>query len=100
MKIVVAPDSFKGNLSGVQVADCIEKGIRMADEKIIVKKIPVADGGEGTVEALVTATEGRIIKKKVKGPLMEDIDSFFGVLGDAKTAVIEMAAAAGRNNFV
>lgn len=95
MKIVVAPDSFKGNLTAVQVAGCIEVGIRMADKNIEVKKIPVADGGEGTVEALVTATDGKIIKKQVSGPLMEKVDSFFGILGNTDTAVIEMAAAAG-----
>ena len=95
MKIVVAPDSFKGSLSAVQVADCIEKGIKLADPQCEVIKIPIADGGEGTVEALVNATGGEIIHKKVYGPLMKKIDSYFGVLGDKKTAVIEMAAAAG-----
>ena len=95
MKFVVAPDSYKGNLSAVEVAECIEKGIKKADESIIVKKIPVADGGEGTVEALVTATNGKTIIKKVHGPLMEEIDGFYGILDEGNTAVIEMAAAAG-----
>ncbi|KAB3531569.1 glycerate kinase [Alkaliphilus serpentinus] len=95
MKIVVAPDSFKGSLSAVEVAARIEEGIKRAGNDILVKKIPVADGGEGTVEALVIATEGRMISNKVSGPLMEEIDSYFGILGDDKTAVIEMAAAAG-----
>lgn len=97
MKIVVAPDSFKGNLSAVQAADFIEKGISMADATIEVRKIPVADGGEGTVEALVAATSGRIVNTSVHGPLMDEIQSYFGILGDGSTAVIEMAAAAGLN---
>lgn len=97
MKIVVAPDSFKGNLSAGQVAAYMEAGIKKADAAIEVKKIPVADGGEGTVEALVMATDGEIVGKRVKGPLMEELDSFFGVLGDHSTAVVEMAAAAGLN---
>ena len=97
MIIVVAPDSFKGNLTAVQVADYIEKGIKQAGEDIQVIKIPVADGGEGTVEALVTATSGRIYKKTVSGPLMGRIEAFYGILGDGETAIIEMAAAAGLN---
>ncbi len=95
MKVVVAPDSFKGNLTAVEVADWIEKGIHSADRSIEVKKIPVADGGEGTVQAMVTASGGNIVRTHVKGPLMEDTDSFFGILSDGKTAVIEMAAASG-----
>lgn len=95
MKIVVAPDSFKGNLTAPEVADYIEAGIRQADKNIEVIKIPVADGGEGTVEAIVAATGGKIIKHRVHGPFMKEIDSFFGISGDGKTAVIEMAACSG-----
>jgi glycerate kinase len=95
MRVVVAPDSFKGNLTAVQVADHIERGIILANPDTTVYKIPVADGGEGTVEAMVTATNGKIVQTNVKGPLMENIDSFFGILGDGRTAVIEMAAASG-----
>lgn len=96
MKIIVAPDSYKGNLSAVEVANCMEAGIKKAGPQIDVVKVPVADGGEGTVEALVTATGGRIIEvENITGPLGNKINSFFGVLGDNATAVIEMAAAAG-----
>lgn len=95
MKIVVAPDSFKGNLTALEVAELIEAGIKQADKNIEVMKIPVADGGEGTVEAIVAATGGKIIKQRVHGPFMEQMDSFFGISGDGKTAVIEMAACAG-----
>lgn len=95
MKIVVAPDSFKGSLSAKQVADSIGRGILSANAHCTVVKFPIADGGEGTVEALVEATKGRIIKKIVKDPLMRDIEGFYGILGDDRTAVIELAAASG-----
>jgi glycerate 2-kinase len=95
MKIVIAPDSFKGSLTAAKVADCIESGIRMVYENIDIIKIPMADGGEGTVEAMVSATGGKIVNVKVKDPLMRDIEAYFGMLGDNKTAVIEMASASG-----
>lgn len=95
MKIVVAPDSFKGNLTACEVANFIEIGIKQAVKNIEVVKLPVADGGEGTVDALVTAIGGKIVKCKVHGPLMEELDSFFGILGDGQTAVIEIAACSG-----
>ncbi|MHB8061561.1 MAG: glycerate kinase family protein [Ruminiclostridium sp.] len=95
MKIVVAPDSYKGNLTASEAANYIETGIKQADENIEVVKIPVADGGEGTVDALVTATGGKIVKQKVHGPFMEDLDAFFGILGDEQTAIIEIAACCG-----
>lgn len=95
MKILIAPDSFKDCLPASEVALSIELGIRKVfpDAKII--KIPLADGGEGTVEALVNATGGEIINIQVHDPLMRKIDSFFGILGNRKTAIIEMAAASG-----
>lgn len=95
MKILIAPDSFKENLSAKEVAKAIERGIKKVDENIQTSIVPMADGGEGTVESLVEATDGQIINVKVKDPLMRDIDSYYGVLGDRKTAVIEMAAASG-----
>lgn len=95
MKILIAPDSFKENLSAKEVAQAIERGIKKVDENIQTSIVPMADGGEGTVESLVEATDGQIINVKVKDPLMRDIDSYYGVLGDRKTAVIEMAAASG-----
>lgn len=95
MKILIAPDSFKENLSAKEVAQAIERGIKRVDENIQTSIVPMADGGEGTVESLVEATDGQIINVKVKDPLMRDIDSYYGVLGDRKTAVIEMAAASG-----
>ncbi|NYE58079.1 glycerate kinase [Carboxydothermus ferrireducens] len=100
MKIVVAPDSFKGSLSSLKVALAIERGIKRAaseiDAEIEIIKIPMADGGEGTVEAIMCALGGRLVKTRVLDPLGREIDSFFGVLPDG-TAVIEMAAASGLN---
>ncbi len=95
MKIVIAPDSFKGALSSTRVANAIEEGVKKAWEGVETRKIPMADGGEGTVEAMVEATGGRIVYVDVTGPLGNVIHSFYGILGDGETAVIEMAAASG-----
>lgn len=95
MRIVIAPDSFKECLSASNVAIAIEKGIKKVDPKAEVVSIPMADGGEGTVEALVTATSGNIIRVESVDALSRPIGSFFGALGNGKTAVIEMASASG-----
>ncbi len=95
MNILAAPDSFKGSLTALEVAENIQKGIKNFDEKINVELLPMADGGEGTVQSLVDATDGEIIKKDVTGPLGKKVEAFYGILGDKKTAVIEMAAASG-----
>jgi glycerate kinase len=97
MKIVVAPDAYKGCLNALSAARAIERGIRNVERDIAVKLIPMADGGEGTVEAMITALGGEIIPARVKGPLGETTDAFFGLLEDRTTAVIELAAAAGLN---
>lgn len=95
MKIVLAPDSFKESLSALQVAKSIERGFKQIFPNAEYVKVPMADGGEGTVQSLIDATGGRIIKKTVTGPLGEAAEAFFGILGNEKTAVIEMAAASG-----
>ena len=95
MKIVLAPDSFKESLSALQVAKSIERGFKQVLPNAEYVKVPMADGGEGTVQSLVDATGGRIIKKTVTGPLGEAAEAFFGILGNEKSAVIEMAAASG-----
>jgi glycerate kinase len=95
MHIVVAPDSYKGSVSAVEVALAMERGILTVFPSAKVRKIPIADGGEGTVEALVTATGGQYRSNEVAGPLGERIFAAWGVLGDGKTAVIEMATASG-----
>ncbi|MFC2025450.1 glycerate kinase [Chloroflexota bacterium] len=95
MKIVIAPQGFKGNLSARQVGQAIENGIkRVLPEAMIVIK-PMADGGEGTAQALVDATDGRLMTTKATGPLGEPVIAQWGLLGDKVTAVIEMAAASG-----
>jgi len=95
MRVVIAPDSFKGSASAKEVAQAIADGLRVALPDSEFDLVPMADGGEGTVEALVVATGGKIVTKRVTGPLGEPVDAFFGILGDGETAVIEMAAAAG-----
>lgn len=95
MKIVIAPDSYKESLSALDVACAIEAGFREIYPDAEYVKIPVADGGEGTVEAMVAATQGRVIPVKVTGPLGEPVAGFYGVSGDEQCAFIEMAAASG-----
>ncbi|ENG2551392.1 TPA: glycerate kinase [Citrobacter farmeri] len=95
MKIVIAPDSYKESLSALEVANAIEQGFREIWPAADYVKIPVADGGEGTVEAMVEATTGRIVEVDVTGPLGEPVTAFYGLSGDARTAFIEMAAASG-----
>jgi glycerate 2-kinase len=98
MRIVIAPDKFKSSLSAPQVAAAIARGVRQVHPAIDIEQIPMADGGEGTVDALVTATGGRLVTVRVTGPLPQmKVDATFGFLGgDAKTtAVIEMSAASG-----
>ncbi len=96
MKIAVAPDSFKESLSAVEVARAIAKGLKKVLPEAEVLEIPMADGGEGTVETLTEDTGGQIIGCDVTGPLGERIrKARFGILGDGNTAVIEMAASSG-----
>lgn len=95
MKVIIAPDSFKGSLSAIEVADHIEKGILSVFPGAEIIKVPMADGGEGTVQTLVDATGGKIIRKKVTGPIGEKVEAYFGILGNKKTAIIEMATASG-----
>jgi len=98
MKIVIAPDSFKESLSALQVAAAIEAGMREVFPDADYVKVPVADGGEGTVQALIDATGGWRVEQRVTGPLGEPVAAFYGRTGDGagvSTAVIEMAAASG-----
>ncbi|ELY6212578.1 glycerate kinase [Cronobacter dublinensis] len=94
-KIVIAPDSFKESLSAMDVATAIEAGFREIYPQATYVRLPMADGGEGTVEAMVAATGGHIVQVPVTGPLGNRVEGFYGVLGDGETAVIEMAAASG-----
>lgn len=95
MKIVIAPDSFKENLTSLEVASELETGLRRVWPDADYVKVPMADGGEGTVQSLVDATGGRIVKCAVTGPLGQKVLASYGLLGDGQTAVIEMAEASG-----
>lgn len=94
MKIVIASDSYKGSCSTMEVADAIEKGIRKVCRDAVIVKLPVADGGEGTVDSLISGMGGTYETVKVKGPLGDEIEARYGIL-KGNTAVIEMAAASG-----
>ncbi|HWO94982.1 MAG TPA: glycerate kinase [Bacillus sp. (in: firmicutes)] len=108
MRILIAIDSFKGSISSIGGSKAISLGIKDIYHDAQIVTVPLADGGEGTVEALVQATDGQLIQKEVTGPLTEKVDAVYGILGDGKTAVIEVAAACGlplvpsdkRNPFV
>lgn len=95
MNILIAPDSFKGHLTAMEAAECIQRGMGEVLKQACFKKLPMADGGEGTVQALVEARGGEIIEIEVHGPLGRKVNSYFGLLGDHNTAIIEMAAASG-----
>ncbi len=95
MKIIIAPDSFKESLTALDVAQAIETGFRKVLPEAEYVKIPMADGGEGTMQALVDATGGKVIDQTVAGPLGRCRVAGFGLLGDGETAVIEMAKASG-----
>ena len=95
MKIVIAPDSFKESLTSYEVASELEAGLKRVWPDAEYVKVPMADGGEGTVQSLVDATGGRIVKCAVTGPLGQKVLASYGILGDGRTAVIEMAEASG-----
>lgn len=95
MNVVVAPDKFRGSLSAAEAAAAMASGVRRADPSARVVEVPMADGGEGTVEALTAATGGSFREAVVTGPLGEPVTARFGLLGDGVTAVLEMAAASG-----
>lgn len=97
MKIVIAPDSFKESLSALEVAAAIEAGFREVFPQAEYRKLPLADGGEGTVQAMIDATGGRRVEHAVTGPLGEQVAAFYGHVDGAggALAVIEMAAASG-----
>jgi len=95
MRIVIAPDSYKESLTALEVATEIEAGFREVFPDADYVKLPLADGGEGTVAAMVAATGGTLVEVDVTGPLGEPVMASYGLTGDRKTAVVEMAAASG-----
>ncbi|RKY57040.1 MAG: glycerate kinase, partial [Candidatus Neomarinimicrobiota bacterium] len=94
-KIVLAPDSFKGSMTAPDVCNAMTEGILKIFPDAEIISIPLADGGEGTVDSLVSATDGKFKTCKVLNPIGKEITAKYGILGDKKTAVIEMAAASG-----
>lgn len=94
-KIIIAPDSFKGSLTSAEVANAIELGIKRVAPNCEIVKVPIADGGDGTMDTLVSALEGEKIKIRVHNPLMRPIEAEYGLVKNGETAVIEMATASG-----
>lgn len=95
MKVIVAPDKLKGSLTAAEAATAIASGVRAAAPDAEVVVMPVADGGEGTAEALAAATGGRMVHVRARDPLSRPVDAAFALLGDGRTAVVEMARASG-----
>ena len=94
-RFLLVPDSFKGTLSAQEVCDCMKQAIVKHLPDACVRGIPVADGGEGTVDAFLTACGGQRVSVVVSGPFFQPVEAFYGILPDGQTAVIEMAACAG-----
>ncbi|HLO04593.1 MAG TPA: glycerate kinase [Symbiobacteriaceae bacterium] len=95
MRIILAPDSFKGSMTAVEAAAAMARGVRQVYPAAEVVELPLADGGEGTVDALVRGSGGELVTLPVRGPLGGPVEASFGLLGDGETAIIEMAAASG-----
>lgn len=95
MKVVIAPQSFKGGISGLAAARAIARGVLAAEPEATTALVPVADGGDGTLDALVDGTGGQTFRSIVTGPLGQPVEATWGVMGDGRTAVIEMARASG-----
>ena len=95
MRIIIAPQSLKGSLTAAEAGQAIAQGVRVVYPEAEIDIVPVADGGEGTVQALVDATGGELVQQTVTGPLGKPVAAFFGLMGDGRTAAIEMAACAG-----
>ena len=95
MKVVIAPQSFKGSISALEAAQAIARGVQAAEPSAETVLVPVADGGDGTLDALVYGTGGQTFRSTVTGPLGQPLEALWGVMGDGQTAVIEMARASG-----
>ena len=95
MKIVIAPQSFKSSLFALEAAQAIQRGVQAADPAAETVLVPVADGGDGTLESLVNTTGGEIFRSIVTGPLGQAVEALWGVMGDGQTAVVEMARPSG-----
>ncbi|MCK9444345.1 MAG: glycerate kinase [Tissierellaceae bacterium] len=93
--ILLAPDSFKESMTAKEACQVMERGIKKANKDISCIHVPMADGGEGTMESLVDATNGKIYREKVIGPLGREVEATYGILGDGETGIVEMASASG-----
>lgn len=93
--IVLAPDSFKESMTAKEACEAMEKGIKKANKNITCVHVPMADGGEGTMQSLVDATNGKIYTIEVVGPLGNNVEATYGILGDGETGILEMASASG-----
>jgi glycerate kinase len=95
MEVVIAPDSFKGNMSAPEVCDAIAEGVLRADAGAVARKVPLADGGEGTARAITSAADGRFVSARVRGPLGKPVDAVFGLIDNGRVAALDMASASG-----
>ncbi len=95
MKIIAAPDSFKGSLTAMEAAQAMAEAVQELSSRIDILMLPAADGGEGTMTAMVNATGGKLVVHRVEDPLGRNVSACYGVLGDDKTCVIEIAEASG-----
>ena len=95
MKVIIAPQGFKGSITALAAAQAIERGVLAAEPEADTVLVPVADGGDGTLDALVDATNGQLFRSVVTGPLGQPLEAMWGVMGDGQTAVVEMARASG-----
>ncbi|MBU3102473.1 glycerate kinase, partial [Clostridium sp. DSM 17811] len=93
--IVLAPDSFKESMTAKEVCTAMERGIKKANDKITCVHVPMADGGEGTMQSLVDATDGKVYSLKVVGPLGNMVEAQYGILGEGEVGILEMASASG-----
>ena len=95
MKFVLAPDSFKESMTAKEVCIAMKNGIQKVIPNAQIIAVPMADGGEGTTDSLVDATNGRKYQINVTGPLNQKVSAYYGISGDGQTAIIEMAQASG-----
>ena len=93
--IVLAPDSFKESMTAKEACEAMERGIKKANSSISCIHVPMADGGEGTMQSLIDSTNGKIYTISVIGPLGDEVEASYGILGDGETGILEMASASG-----
>ena len=93
--IALAPDSFKESMTAKEVCEAMERGLKKANSNISCIHVPMADGGEGTMQSLVDATNGKVYSLKVVGPLGNEVEAEYGILGDGEIGILEMASASG-----